>query len=49
MGNFTTSLNSEAENLSKLAPRNTTLDLIKQYARVCTPLADTAFYKMIAN
>lgn len=30
-------------------PKNATLELIRQYARVCTPLTSIAFPQLIAN
>lgn len=49
MVDFTASINAESENIVNQKPRNTTLDIIRQYARVCTPLPKVAFSKMIAN
>lgn len=49
MGNVTTSLHKEQENVKNFAPKSSTLDLIRQYARVCTPLPSIAFSDMIAN
>lgn len=46
----TTSLDSEImSNSVKMKPRTSTLELIKQYARVCTPLQSTPFSQLIAN
>lgn len=50
MGNISTSFHMDSDNVvSQSSPKNSTLDLIRQYARVCTPLPSTAFSKMIAN
>lgn len=49
MGNFSTSYPQEPENVVNHSPKSTTIDLIRQYARVCTPLPSIAFSLMIAN
>lgn len=49
MGNFTTFNDGEAIDCVKSQPKNCTLELIRQYARVCTPLTTIAFSQMIAN
>lgn len=49
MGKFTTSKEgNKAESLTQ-KPKSSTLDLIKQYARVCTPISSIAFSQLIAN
>lgn len=49
MGKFTTSSDGNAVELTNLKPKNVTLELIRQYARVCTPLTSIAFSQLIAN
>lgn len=48
MRNFT-SLKNDESIVSDIQPRSTTLELIKQYARVCTPITSIAFSQLIAN
>lgn len=48
MGNFTTSSDGNTvESIQK--PKKSTLDLIRQYARVCSPITSIAFSQLIAN
>lgn len=49
MGNFTTSADGDAVDYTIQKPRNSTLELIRQYARVCTPLTSIAFSQLVAN
>ena len=49
MGNFTTSTDGNAVEFINHKPNNSTLELIKQYARVCTPITSIAFSNLIAN
>lgn len=48
MINFTTT-NEQTVDSSTHKPKSTTLDLIRQYARVCTPITAIAFSQLIAN
>lgn len=49
MGNFTTYNDGEAVESIKHQPQKTTLELIRQYARVYTPVTAIAFSQLIAN
>lgn len=49
MGNFTSSTNGKAVDSISQTPKNSTLELIKQYARVCTPITSIAFSQLISN
>lgn len=49
MGEFTTSSDGKAVEFIGRKPKSSTLELIKQYARVCTPLSSIAFSQLIAN
>lgn len=49
MGDFTIFTSGETADHIKSQPRNTTLELIKQYARVYTPVTAIAFSQLIAN
>lgn len=48
MGKFTNLQDGKPVEI-KLQPKKTTLELIKQYARVCTPITSIAFSQLIAN
>lgn len=49
MGNFTTSADGNAVEFIGLKPKSSTIELIRQYARVCTPLTSIAFSQLISN
>lgn len=49
MGNFTYLNNGDAVEFSTTRPRTSTLELIRQYARVYTTLSSTAFSQFITN
>ena len=49
MVNFTASTDGKSIELANQKPKNSTLELIKQYARVCTPITSIAFSQLIAN
>lgn len=49
MGNISSSNESNDYELITHKPKSSTLDLIKQYARVCTPITSIAFSQLIAN
>lgn len=49
MGNFTAFTDGNAVDYISSKPKNTTLELIRQYARVCTPITTIAFSQLIAN
>ena len=49
MGNFTTNHDAESIEFISHKPKNTTLELIKQYARVCTPITSIAFSQLVTN
>lgn len=49
MGKFTTSLENDSNNIVNIKPKNTTLELIRQYARVCTALPTTTLALLITN
>lgn len=49
MGNFTTVSDGKTVEHIKSQPKSTTLELIRQYARVYTPVSAIAFSQLIAN
>ena len=49
MGNFTASTDGNTVDFINTKPKNSTLELIRQYARVCTPITSIAFSQLIAN
>lgn len=49
MGNFTISNGGNSAETVNVKPKNSTLELIRQYARVCTPLTSIAFSQLISN
>lgn len=49
MGNFTSLTDGNAVDSLKNQPKKSTLDLIRQYARVYTPITTIAFSQLIAN
>lgn len=49
MGNFTTFTDNNPVNSTQQHPKSSTLELIRQYARVCTPLSAIAFDQLISN
>lgn len=49
MGNFTTSSDGNSVEFINRKPKNSTIELLRQYARVCTPISSIAFPMLIAN
>lgn len=49
MGNFTTYSDGNSVEFINLQPKTSTLELIRQYARVYTPITTIAFSQLIAN
>lgn len=49
MRNFTALYENEQIEYQNAKPKKSTLDLIKQYARVCTPITSICFSQLIAN
>ena len=49
MGNFTTADGPNTVELFNQTPKTTTIELIRQYARVCSPLTTIPFFNLITN